>query len=119
MECGEMRWRDAQKTDIIYDSEYHTKYVKNQIIVHVSEETKKYQMRQIAAELNADIIGILEHKGDYQLAFRNDKSLKELYELADRLNAYSFVETAAPYILETESASVSADKGDDMVLKGH
>ena len=104
MVCGEMRWTDTQEADIVYDSEYHMKYVKNQLLVQVAPEAKKYQMREVAAEVEASIIGILEHSGDYQLVFRSDKSLKDLYNLADRISAYSFVQAACPDIREKEPA---------------
>ncbi|MDE6088569.1 MAG: hypothetical protein K2G25_09310 [Oscillospiraceae bacterium] len=65
---------------------------KNQLLISVFSETdEKAEMERIIDAIDAEIVGYIELTGDYQIEFRNDKSLEELETVADYLNSYPFV----------------------------
>lgn len=85
-------YKEVSEEDILYDEEHNVKYAKNQLLISVFSETNEwFEIERIANEIDAEIVGYIEISGDYQIEFRNDKSLEELETIADYLNSYPFV----------------------------
>lgn len=85
-------YKEVSEEDILYDEEHNVKYAKNQLLISVFSETNEWlEIERIANEIDAEIVGYIEISGDYQIEFRNDKSLEELETIANNLNSYPFV----------------------------
>lgn len=87
-------YKEVSEEDILYDEEHNVKYAKNQLLISVSvfSETNEWlEIKRIADEIDAEIVGYIEISGDYQIEFREDKTLDELETIADYLNSYPFV----------------------------
>ncbi|MDE6731136.1 MAG: hypothetical protein K2J71_10240 [Oscillospiraceae bacterium] len=84
-------YKEISQEDIVSDEEHGIKYAKNQLLISTFPETEKTEVETILEEIDAEIVGYIELTGDYQIAFRDDKSLEELQAMADYLYSYSFV----------------------------
>ena len=83
--------KETGKNDIAVDKETGLQYVKNQLLISAFIGTEKSRIEDIVKEIDAEIVGMIELTGDYQIEFREEKTLNELSKIADRINSYPFI----------------------------
>ncbi|MBR4733903.1 MAG: cellulose binding domain-containing protein [Lachnospiraceae bacterium] len=88
---GEAYVKDSELSDIVIDGETGMAYVKNQILISAFPGAEKANIEEMAAEMNADIVGFIEFTNDYQLEFRDDKTLDEINALIERVFDNPFI----------------------------
>ena len=90
-DIGEVCCKEPLPEEILIDEETGLQYVKNQLLISTFIGTEFSKIKDIAEEINAEIVGYIELTGDYQLAFKEEKTLEELDKIADDINRYSFI----------------------------
>lgn len=86
--------KTATEDDIILDEEEGIYYVKNQIIVTTHLGASKELMRNLAEELDADIVGYIELIANFQLEFREEMTYTELMDKIVYVTELPFVRYA-------------------------
>lgn len=88
---GEAYYKQPKEEDIIYDEESGFFYVKNQLLISAYMGLEKSVIEDIAEEIGAEIVGYIALTNDYQLEFREDKSIDDLVMIAEYIDSFSFV----------------------------
>ena len=102
-DIGELYYQEVSPEDILYDEAHNVYYAKNQLLISADPGTDMptiHKIQQIAEELDAEVVGVIELTGDYQIKFRHDMTLPELEEVADQLNSYPFVYNVTLNLIE-------------------
>lgn len=90
----ESSYQAVTKEDVIADEETEMEYVKNQVVVCTVFGTLRTEVEKLASELGAAIVGGSETAGVYQMEFLEDKSYKELEEIAEELCEIEYISYA-------------------------
>ena len=90
-DIGENYFKEADPDDIVYDEETGLIYVKNQLLVSCKLGTSREEMEDVCEEIGAEIVGYTEITSDFQIEFKEDKTLDDLDEIGDYLYGYPFV----------------------------
>lgn len=119
VDIGEAYFQEVSDEDIAVDTEHGIKYAKNQLLISVFPETEKTEIKKIADETDAEIIGFIELTGDYQIEFRENKSLEELETIADHINSYSFVINVTLNLIHDETPAAEGSGDSDSIEDGY
>lgn len=114
----DMYFKQPTQEDIIFDTQTGIIYVQNQLLISALPGASKSIFETITDNIGADIVGYIGLTNDYQIEFREQKTLEELQNIADYLESFSFVyEVTLNTVLETDSdLTTTNDKlydGDD------
>lgn len=91
-DIGESYYKEASSADVELDADSGLRYVKNQLLISCELGTPKEKVEKICKKYDAEIVGYLEITSDFQIEFKEDKTLKELEETAEELeDKYDFV----------------------------
>ena len=104
-DIGENYYKEATAEDIVIDEETGLRYVKNQLLISCSLGTPKEEIEKICEEINAEIVGYTEITSDFQIEFKEDKTLDDLDEITEYLYGYPFVS----FVSLNTAVSVSYD----------
>ncbi len=101
-DIGESYIKEVTEDDVVFDEETGLAYVRNQVLISVELNVDKAVIEKLAADLDAEIVGYLELVNDYQLEFKEDKTLEELEEIIDSLMELPEVSYASlNYVVES------------------
>ena len=87
-------YQAVTKEEVIADEETEMEYVKNQVVVCTVFGTLRTEVEKLASELGAAIVGGSGTAGGYQMEFLEDKSYKELEEIAEELCEKEYISYA-------------------------
>lgn len=87
----EMYYKEPGPEDIQWDSDTGLYYVKNQLLISALPGASKNVFEVILNEVEADIVGYIGLTNDYQIEFRDEKTLSELQNIGEYLDSFSFV----------------------------
>lgn len=87
----EMYYKEPNPEDIIINEETGIIYVKNQLLISALPGVSKSIFEAITDDLGADIVGYIGLTNDYQIEFREEKTLEELQNIAAYIDSFSFV----------------------------
>lgn len=87
-------------------------YADNQVSLIANEGVKKREIKKLAKQYGAEIVGYIEFTGDYQLEFSEEKSYDELNSIVSELESDSNVESASLYRV-TQMTSSGGEISDD------
>lgn len=87
----EAYYKESVNDDIAVDAETGLQYIKNQLLISAFIDTEQSEIEDIVKEINAEIVGMIELTGDYQIEFKEDKTLEELEAIANYINNYPFI----------------------------
>ena len=90
-DIGEAYFKEPAEDDIVFDEETGLMYVRNQLLISALLGADKSIFEEIAEEVGADIVGYIALTNDYQLEFKEQKTLEEISEVAEYIDSYSFV----------------------------
>lgn len=90
-DIGENYFKKVKPEDIVIVEKNGIAYVKNQLLISALVGTDKKAIEDIVKEINADIVGYIELISDFQIEFREDKTLDELEQIANYIDSFSFV----------------------------
>lgn len=90
-DIGENYYKEPKSEDIVFDEETGLQYVKNQILISAFKGVDKSIIEEIVEEVNAEIVGYIELTNDYQVEFKDNKTLNEMAKVADYIDSYSFI----------------------------
>jgi len=91
---GELYYKEAEPGDIVQDEKTGYRYVKNQLQIScvLGTPRAKEKVEKICQELDAEIVGVIEMTGDFQIEFHQDKTYDELLDIAQKLKEqYYFI----------------------------
>lgn len=81
---------DVREGDIAYDED-GLPYSANQILLYAYPGTNSELIKQLAEEMDADVVDVIPEFQFYQLEFRQDKTYSELMEYVDFFLARQFI----------------------------
>lgn len=90
-DIGENYYKEVSPEDVVIDEETGLQYAKNQLLVSCSIGTPKEEMEKVCEEIGAEIVGYTEITSDFQIEFKEDKTLDDLDEITEYLYGYPFV----------------------------
>lgn len=100
----DMYFKQPTAKDIILDQETGVIYVKNQLLISALPGASKSVFEAITDSIDADIVGYIGLTNDYQIEFREDKTLEELQNIVAYLESFSFVyEATLNTVLQLET----------------
>ncbi len=111
-DIGENYFKAPKPEDIIIDEETGLRCVKNQILVSAYKGLEKSVMEDIANEVGAKIVGYIELSNDYQLEFIEDKTSKEISQIIEYIDSYSFISSVTLNLV----SEIEGKKQDDEYL---
>lgn len=88
-DIGEMYFKQPSKDDI--EETDGIRYVKNQLLLSCRIGTSKETIEELCEEINAEIVGYIELTSDFQIEFKEDKTLDDLDEIADYIYGYPYI----------------------------
>ena len=83
--------KDPTEEDLVLDEETGLQYVKNQLLISADLNAPRADVEKIIADAGAEVVGYIDVINDYQIEFKEDKTLKELEEIAGQLENYDFI----------------------------
>lgn len=92
-EIGEIRFTPT-KQEHIAKTDNKVMYADNEILIVVKEGTDYEAVQQLATQYNAEIVGLIELTGDYQLRTLEEYTLDELNQLITKLQSEEIVASA-------------------------
>lgn len=87
----DMYYKEPNPEDIVIDEETGIIYVKNQLLISALPGVSKSIFEAITDDLGADIVGYIGLTNDYQIEFREEKTLEEIQNIAAYIDSFSFV----------------------------
>lgn len=106
-DIGEAYFKQPCREDIVTNPDTGIIYVRNQILVSALPGADKGMFEELAADVEADIVGYIELTNDYQLEFRQEQTPEELEIMLAYWDSFSFVEST--------SLNTVTESGEDMV----
>lgn len=106
-DIGEAYFKQLCGEDIVTNPDTGILYVRNQILVSALPGADKSMIQELAADVEADIVGYIELTNDYQLEFPQEQTQEELENMLAYWNSFSFVEST--------SLNTVTESGADMV----
>lgn len=102
-DIGESYIKEVTEDDVVFDEQTGLIYVRNQVLISAELNVDKAVIEALAESLDAEIVGYLELMNDYQLEFKEDKTLEELEKIIDSLMELPEVSYASlNYVVESE-----------------
>lgn len=93
--------------------ESEIKYVDNEVLLVAKNQVSKNEIKALAKDINAEIVGYIEQTGDYQLKFSQAMTEKEVVDLIADLNGNSLIESASfNYVFDIDTTSVDYNIND-------
>lgn len=89
----EMYYLPPTEDNVVTDAESGITYVKNQLLVSVSENYDKDEFKKTVEKMGAEIVGYIDLIENYQIEFKEDKTLNELENTAEELEKYPYIES--------------------------
>lgn len=91
---GEAYYKECKPEDIMTDKETGIRYIKNQLQISCDPGTPKDKVEKIVKEAGAEIVGYIEFTSDFQIEFKEDKTVEQLKEHARKFEEYPFVRSS-------------------------
>ena len=107
----EVYCKEVSEKNVKYDD--GILYADNQLSLIANEGVKKRDIKKLAKQYDAEIVGYIEFTGDYQLEFSEEKSYDELNSIVSELQLDPNVESASLYRVSQMNSSggeISDDK---------
>lgn len=96
---------EATPEENIAETEKGLEYANNEVLIVAKEGVKKSEIKKLASEYEAEIIGYIEVTGDYQWRLNKTYTYDELEELVEKLKQEELVEDASiQSIMEMETS---------------
>ena len=93
--------------------ESEIKYVDNEVLLVAQNEVSKNEIKALAKDIDAEIVGYIEQTGDYQLKFSQAMTEKEVVDLIADLNGNSLIGSASfNYVFDIDTISVDYNIND-------
>ena len=108
---GEFYVKEAAPGDIVKDEKIGYIYVKNQLLIScvLATPRAKEKVQKICEELDAEIVGVLEMTGDFQIEFHQDKTGEELLDIAKKLKEQYYFISSVDLNLASEMGTAALD----------
>lgn len=90
-EQEDLYYKEADGRNVAIDEETGLMYMKNQLLISTNIGTDKSLVEEMADEIGAEIVGYIELTSDYQIEFREDKTIDEMEIIAKDIYRYPFV----------------------------
>lgn len=103
----DMYYKEPAPEDIIINEETGIIYVKNQLLISALPGVSKSIFEAITDNLGADIVGYIKLTNDYQIEFREEKTLEELQNIAAYIDSFSFVYEATLNTVLMEESDIT------------
>lgn len=101
----EVYCKEVSEENVKYDD--GILYANNQVSLIANEGVKKREIKKLAKQYGAEIVGYIEFTGDYQLEFSEEKSYDELNSIVSELESDPNVESASLYRVSKVNSTVS------------
>lgn len=109
-DIGEAYFKQPCREDIVTNPDTGIIYVRNQILISALPGADKSIFQELAADMEADIVGYIELTNDYQLEFRQEQTPEELENMLAYWDSFSFVEsTSLNTVTESDVDMVTTD----------
>lgn len=110
---SELYFKDIQSDDEVeYNENNGIFFVRNQILLTANDGVSFADISSLASYYNAKIVGYIELTNDFQIEFKNDVSIDNLYKIIDELMRNSSIEYASlntAFDLSPESDTIIDD----------
>ena len=105
-----VQYKEPGPDNIVMDEATGVYYVNNQLAIVVKEGVTTEQVKALAADMEAEVVGYVLLTGDYQLEFAKTYTLDELKTLTYKVLGNVLVEEAMPdYMMEMEYCFIPND----------
>ncbi len=107
----EVYCKEVSEENVKYDD--GILYANNQVSLIANEGVKKREIKKLAKQYGAEIVGYIEFTGDYQLEFSEEKSYDELNSIVSELQLEPNVESASLYRVDKVNTDEFYPSNDD------
>lgn len=99
-DAGEISFRKPSDDHIVSDEATGAYFVDNEILLTAREGTAREEIEKIVSEINGIIVGCIEITNDYQIEIPEAKTVSELNEIVEQLEANDAVDDVTIHYLD-------------------